>query len=72
LATGGDLKSAQETLGHESLETTQIYLGLAKKVQRKMVQSWRSKAAWPHMTSPDAPMIAEALANGWRKSENYL
>jgi hypothetical protein len=24
--------------GHESLETTQIYLGLAKKVQRKMVQ----------------------------------
>jgi len=28
----------QEMLGHESLETTQIYLGLAKKVQRKMVQ----------------------------------
>jgi len=38
LAKGGDLKSVQEMLGHESLETTQIYLGLAKKVQRKMVQ----------------------------------
>jgi site-specific recombinase XerD len=25
-------------LGHESLETTQIYVGLAKKVQKKMVQ----------------------------------
>ena len=38
LAKGGDLKSAQEMLGHESLEITQVYLGLAKKVQRKMVQ----------------------------------
>lgn len=38
LAKGGDLKSVQEMLGHEALETTQIYLGLAKKVQRKMVQ----------------------------------
>ena len=38
LAKGGDLKSVQEMLGHESLETTQIYLGLAKKVQRRMVQ----------------------------------
>ena len=38
LAKGGDPKSVQEMLGHESLETTQIYLGLAKKVQRKMVQ----------------------------------
>lgn len=38
LAKGGDLKSVQEMLGHESLETTQIYLGLAKKIQRRMVQ----------------------------------
>lgn len=38
LARGGDLKSVQEMLGHESIETTQIYMGLAKKVQRKMVQ----------------------------------
>jgi len=38
LAKGGDLKSVQEMLGHESLETTQIYLGLAKKMQRRMVQ----------------------------------
>jgi site-specific recombinase XerD len=38
LAKGGDLKSVQEMLGHKSLETTQIHLGLAKKVQRRMVQ----------------------------------
>ena len=38
LAKGGDLKSAQEMPGHESLEITQVYLGLAKKVQRRMVQ----------------------------------
>ena len=38
LAKGGDLKSAQEMLGHESLESTQIYLGLAKMVLRRMVQ----------------------------------
>jgi len=25
-------------LGYESLETTQVYVGLAKKAQRKMVQ----------------------------------
>ena len=38
LTRGGDLKSVQEMLGHQSLETTQIYVGLAKKVQRRMVQ----------------------------------
>lgn len=38
LAKGGDIKSVQEMLGHASLETTQLYVSLAKKVQRKMVQ----------------------------------
>ena len=33
--------SVQEMLGHESIETTQIYLGLAKKVQRRTVQEFR-------------------------------
>ena len=40
LAKGGDLKLVQEMLGHESIETTQIYIGLAKKVQRRMVQEY--------------------------------
>lgn len=38
LAKGGDLRGIQDMLDHESLETTQIYVGLAKKVQRQMVQ----------------------------------
>ena len=38
LAKGGDLRGIQDMLDHESLETTQIYIGLAKKVQRQMVQ----------------------------------
>jgi len=33
-------------LSHESLETMQIYLGLAKKVQRRMwYRSWRYEVA---------------------------
>lgn len=38
LARGGDPKSVQTMLGHESIATTEVYVGLAKKVQRKMVQ----------------------------------
>lgn len=38
LAKGGDVRSVQQMLGHASLETTQLYVSLAKKVQRKMVQ----------------------------------
>ena len=38
LAKGGDLKSVQELLGHESPETTRIYVELARRVQRRMVQ----------------------------------
>ena len=38
-AKGGDIKSIQEMLGHASLETTQIYVSLAKKVQQQMVQN---------------------------------
>lgn len=40
LAKGGDIRSVQNMLGHASLETTQIYAGLAKKVQKKMVQDF--------------------------------
>jgi site-specific recombinase XerD len=38
LAKGGDLRGIQDMLDHESLETTQVYVALAKKVQRQMVQ----------------------------------
>lgn len=38
VAAGTDLKTIQETLGHESLETTTIYIALAKKAQRKALQ----------------------------------
>ena len=38
VAKGTDLKTIQETLGHESLETTTIYVTLAKHAQRKALQ----------------------------------
>lgn len=38
VAKGTDLKTIQETLGHESLETTTIYIALAKQAQRKALQ----------------------------------
>ncbi len=38
VARGTDLKTVQETLGHASLETTTIYVSLAKKAQRKALQ----------------------------------
>jgi integrase/recombinase XerC len=38
LAKGGDLKSVQEMLGHESAKTTKVYLDLARKVKSNMVQ----------------------------------
>ena len=39
-AKGGDIKSIQNMLGHASLETTQIYVSLAKKMQQRMVQEF--------------------------------
>lgn len=38
VARGTDLKTVQETLGHASLQTTTIYIQLAKKAQRKALQ----------------------------------
>lgn len=40
LAKGGDLESVQKMLGQESIETTQIYIGLAKKMPWRMVQEF--------------------------------
>lgn len=40
VAKGGDIKSIQDMLGHASLETTQIYVSLAKKMQQRMVQEF--------------------------------
>ncbi len=38
VARGTDLKTVQKTLGHASLETTTIYVSLAKRAQRKALQ----------------------------------
>jgi site-specific recombinase XerD len=38
VARGTDIKTLQETLGHERLETTAIYVSLAKTAQRKALQ----------------------------------
>lgn len=38
VARGTDLKTVQETLGHASLDTTTIYVSLAKRAQRKALQ----------------------------------
>jgi site-specific recombinase XerD len=38
VAAGTDLKPVQETLGHADLSTTAIYVSLAKKAQRKVLQ----------------------------------
>jgi site-specific recombinase XerD len=38
VANGTDLKTVQETLGHATLDTTTIYVSLAKKAQRKALQ----------------------------------
>ncbi len=37
-ARGTNLKTIQETIGHARLETTGIYVSLAKKAQRKALQ----------------------------------
>lgn len=39
LAKGGELQAVHKMLGNESLETTQIYANLAKKMQQEMVQN---------------------------------
>lgn len=42
LAKGGDIRSVQNILGHASLQTTEIYADLAKKVQKKTEQNFAS------------------------------
>jgi integrase/recombinase XerC len=38
IARGTDIKTVQETLGHASLNTTTIYVSMAKKTQRQALQ----------------------------------
>ena len=38
VAAGTDLKTIQQTLGHASLETTTLYVSLAKRAQREALQ----------------------------------
>jgi site-specific recombinase XerC len=38
IAHGVNPRIVQETLGHESLETTTIYVAMAKKAQRQALQ----------------------------------
>ncbi len=39
LAKGGDLRSVQGLIGHQSITTTQQYLNLSQKVRQRMVQA---------------------------------
>lgn len=46
VVNGTDLKTVQETLGHASLAITSIYVLLAKKAQKKILQSMFSSAVY--------------------------